>query len=483
MSKEAHLMIQHIENTWQLNLKPLGVQEAALRATGTKSHIAWFIEQGLGKTHLTLSDYIFRYKHGFNDLLIIMCPNSLKYNWYYTMQNLELDKSFDIQVWPKIGKRIYNWSGRVIIINYEATIGKGFNFLQDILRKYKTYIVFDESSYLFNAATKRTNNAIHLAGECTAVRLLNGTPAPNGPHELYGQLRCIRVRVPPSPTAFKHEYCEFGYVNAGKVKIQVVTGSKNEKQLARLIGDKAFYADKATWAPYLPKKIQIPIHIEMTEQQKRVYRDIVEDLITQIDKKTISVKSSVGAISKLQQISAGYILDKNLEATDLIAEKENPKLEAVKEIIKGTNSKILIFGFYQSTIKLLIDNFPGACKMLGKHYMKDEELEEQKRKFNTDNSVQLMIMQQEVGKFGHTLLGSVERPCDTTVYFENRYSLLSRQQSEDRNNREGAHANHKVNLYYDIVASNIDQRVIQTLANKREISEELVDELRNFVEN
>lgn len=473
--------LQQLINTWQFDFPPLGVQKAALEATGTQSHIAWFIEQGLGKSHLTLSDYLFRYNNGLNDFLCIFCPNSLKYDWQKKMESVGFDKLFDIQIWPKIDKDITDWKNKVLIINYEATIGKGFKFLQSTLRYYKTYIVFDESGgYIVNPNNKRTNNSIHMAGESKAVRLLTGTPAPNGPHELYGQLRCVNVRVGPSATEFKYAFCQIEYRNVGKIKVQSVTGAKNEKQLARLIGDRVFYAKKSEWAPYLPKKMYIPIHIEMTEEQNRVYKNIVEDLVTQIDNKVISVKSAVGSISKLQQISSGYILDEN--GTPSILSDYNPKIEAIREIIKGTQSKVIIFGFYQVTMKLLIESFPSSCKILSKHHMTDETIEEEKSLFNTNNDVQVMIIQQEVGKYGHTLLGTKERPCDTTIYAENRYSLISRLQSEDRNNREGAHENHKINSYYDIISSVIDQRVLDRLLNKKEIAEDLINELRTYLE-
>ena len=69
--------------------------------------------------------------------------------------------------------------------------------------------------------------------------------------------------------------------------------------------------------------------------------------------------------------------------------------------------------------------------------------------------------------------------ASTMVYYSNNYSLETRLQSQDRIHRIGQ--NHKC-TYIDLVTPNsIDEQILKRLEQKKELSEEVLDDLIDII--
>lgn len=461
---------------WQFPFPPLKVQEDALAFAGEKNHIAWFIDPGLGKTKTALSDYLWRYQNHINDVLVIVCPNELKMYWLQEMQEMHYPFT-KIFIWPKVKKFNPEYPrGSIIIINYEALNNKGIDFLQPFLRKAKAYLVFDESTYMGNPVSKRTKAAQHISGEVDAVRLLTGTPNPGGVKNLYGQFYAIRIPV-GLWSNFKYRFCEMETQHIGKQTIEVAVRLKNEHILGKWMEGKVFRGTKKEYAKFLPEKVYTSIPVQMLPEQEKAYRTMAEELYAETMEGKVSVSTSLAGIMKLYQISSGYVLDRDGTPRGLVPVNKNPKIEAIKEIIYERKTKVIIFSRFKHSMRLLMDQFPDACFLLSKQEMSEEQFENSKRRFNKTDC-KILIAQLQVAKYGHTLLGNEDMPCDTTIYFENMH-LEIRLQSEDRNHRVGA--THDTNFYYDLTASSIERYIVKKLQRQEEEQGDLFGELKNYV--
>ena len=92
-----------------------------------------------------------------------------------------------------------------------------------------------------------------------------------------------------------------------------------------------------------------------------------------------------------------------------------------------------------------------------------------------EGTATVMIAQLTAGKYGHTLLGSKENPCHTTIFYENNYDLDARVQAEARNHRHGQ--NYPV-TYVDIIGTSLDEKIIQALQKKQSMAEAIVDSIQ-----
>ena len=98
--------------------------------------------------------------------------------------------------------------------------------------------------------------------------------------------------------------------------------------------------------------------------------------------------------------------------------------------------------------------------------------------FNKGNA-NVMIAQLTAGKYGHTLLGTKENPCHTTIFYENNYDLDARVQAEARNHRHGQ--NYPV-TYIDMIGTKLDKKIIGALQKKLSMALTIIDSI-HFLED
>ena len=88
-----------------------------------------------------------------------------------------------------------------------------------------------------------------------------------------------------------------------------------------------------------------------------------------------------------------------------------------------------------------------------------------------------MIAQLTAGKYGHTLLGTKNMPCHTTIFYENNYDLDARVQAEARNHRHGQ--NYPV-TYVDLIGTQLDKKVVFALQKKQQMATAIVDAIKSL---
>lgn len=453
--------------TWRLPSKPFGIQAYALQCCGDLGRYGFFLEQGLGKTKTTLADFWNRFEKGLNDSMVVFTVNSMKLTWEREAE--QEGYPFDIHVWPNIKNMPKSPRGQVIIINYDASrlsdqdhASRGFRFLQDFMVRAECYVAFDESTCLMNHGSQQSAAGVQLSGFAKSARCLAGRPNPMGPHNLWPQLKALGAPV-GNYYAFRNTFCQMGGYQGRKV-----VGAKNTDRLLELMKPRCLFASKRVWAPTLPEKKFASLYIELTEEQKKAYKTMAEQLFVEIDKENlVSIERGLHKGLKLQQITSGFIYDDNGEAHWLV-KGEPSKLTLLKDFITNATGKTIIFAHFQPTLELLLKTFPGAPHALSKSRQSPEELEEHKARFNSDDCDLPFIASDSVLKFGHTLVGTPTKPCENVVFYENTYSLLTRTQGEDRAHRWGAMADNIT--YWDLIASGVDRDMVNALRERGDLS-------------
>ena len=450
---------------WRLKGKPLAVQEAALKASYHKRGFAWFMEMGLGKSATALAEFMQLHAEGVVDNLVIVCPNSLKQNWVMEVDKWGLSESIHCEVWPEIDKEV-SCGPFLTAINFEAFAAgyaKGVDYLEDVMVCFSTMLVIDESARLRNHNSKRTKALIQLSQQARVVRILSGQPVVRGAHDLYPQLRVLGAFSGLNYYSYRATYCQMG-----GFKGKQIVGSRNEAKLRSEIDPWIFRATKKEWLD-LPEKIYQTRRVEMDPAQRKVYNEMRDDYLAQIDGKTVAVEMVITQMMKLQQISSGFLLH---EGKAIVVGKRNPKLDELQDILEEVSGKTIVFAFYKHSVSLLkeaLQDYSPAVLRGGMHH---EEIEEAKRRFNEDDACKVLIAQITSSKEGHTLLGTESEPCATTIYYENVYDLDSRGQSEDRNHRIGQK---NTVVYIDLVASPMDEKIVKALQEKKSVAAAIID--------
>lgn len=448
--------------------KPWDVQAEAMKRSEGHVKYAYFLEQGLGKTPLTINDFLNYADDEELDGMVVFAPNTFKLDWPLAVDEWGVGDKFSFAgSWPrspvplKEDRFIYS-------INYEAMrAGRGRDALDELLTKRRVMLVIDESSSIKNPMSQTAKVAISFAKASTMVRELNGTPMVQNVMDYYAQLRVLGELNGVNPFQFRNRFAVMGGYMGKQVK-----GMQNEEELYQILGRCSFRALKKDWRD-LPPKVYVPVHLEMTKKQESHYRSMMEDFFTQVNGMDVTADMVLTQMDKLRQISSCIAIQDGV-AQRIEEPKNNPKIEATLDIINGGDTKVIVVYFYRESGEILntaLSEFSPAWMRGG---MSPEEIKREKDRFNTDPSCRVAIMQEEAHSRGHTMLGGSGRDrCNRMVFYENSFSLLHRAQIEDRNHRGEQDMECS---YFDLVTSPMDAAVVKALVTKKAAAD-MVDEI------
>jgi SNF2 family DNA or RNA helicase len=289
--------------------------------------------------------------------VIIIVPNSLKYNWVNEIKKFTKQKYFIINA--NKGENIYTVDeAKYFIVNYDYFRNKSFNF-KDKIHKFKIdspdMFICDESHKLKNTKSNTTKNIKKYykdAGGNKPILLLTGTPMPNRLEELFVQLNFVDPKQFSSKSKFYTEYCgmvyipaQYGYVQLNEQQLDVVN-----KKLDPIM----YRVKKKDVLKDLPEVSINKIYVDMTDEQQKVYKDI-EDGILNLDwTNTNFTSSNEDGKKNSTMLSFLELTTKLRQYTSIV------KLDTVKEIVtelNEENEKVIVFDTFINPLKQLTEYF------------------------------------------------------------------------------------------------------------------------------
>lgn len=470
--------------------KPFEHQRRAYERFVDKPYGALLLEQGLGKTKIML-DILGNQRIG---RVLVLAPNGLHANWYHK----ELPEHYPCIEAPKC----YLWRGpattmkarqeldeflrqdpacpQFLFMNIEAIrTRKGFELAQAYLlasagaTTAETCLIIDESSCIKNPKAQVTKAAMKLGGWADRRFILSGTPMTQGPLDMFSQLKFLHDTAPfyRTWTAFKSAFAIQETCYAGSRSFQKITGFRNLERLSEIMSPTCLRLTKEECLD-LPEKRWQQIHVDMKPEQAKAYEEMRSHAFSELTSGAI-VSSTIPltTIMKLQQICSGFVTD------DEGIEHELPcgKLPALMQIAENTKPLVIFCAFRRNVSQVLnaLADAYGPDKVVGYYGgMKQAERTEAIQKFQDGRAD--FIVCTSAGARGITLTRA-----STMVYFSNTYALDTRLQSQDRIHRIGQE---QKCLYIDLTTpGTVDQRILEALTRKEDITKLVLTELIEFV--
>ncbi len=466
---------------WMLNKPPLAVQVEARKQALRKKHAGgadaflYWMSMGTGKTGCVLNEfaeYLINKKANF---LIVVTLNSFKQGWLDEAANFGLE--LKLSIWPECQKTDPRKLDG-IVLNYEAIIGSGGDYIEKLLTSRKVYLAFDECHRIKGHGSAVTKRSMKLWKEAAARRGLTGTPMAQDIGDLFSQLKLGGALNGDNFYAFRNRYATMGGYLGKRI-----SGVKpdQEANLRKLMDRHSFRATKAEWLDLPQQNWHPAIQVEMPPKIKKLYEEMRKEFIIRLGDVSITAEMIISQMLKLQQIGSGFVYGEDRQVHHLMKISEMPKYKAVADLASSLegSSKLIVFAYYRATIdrlKLLVETEQGYKPAVFVGGMGSVEIAAEKAAFNSDEGPDILLAQLSVGSATHTLLGGKTKPCYTACYFENSYSLLDRMQSESRNHRTGQHW--PVD-YWDIVSSPTEAKVIKALQTKNDLVKAIVEGVKH----
>ena len=335
-------------------------------------------------------------------------------------------------------------------------------------------MAIDESTVVRNEKAIRTKVVMQLKAYADLRRILTGLVSPRSPLDLYTQFDFLDWRIlgHESIVTFKRRYCVLestlipvGRDKDSKVKwrrIETIVAYRNLEELQKKIEPYSYRVLKKDCLD-LPPKIYLRREVELTEQQKQLYNDLVLFSTAELNAAAhVTTNMVITKLLRLHQIVCGHVVDEEGKEHDV----NSNRISELMELLSDHSGKAIIWSNYRREIDKIVaalEKEYGEGSVAQFHGGNNKTRLKDETRFLTDPACRFMISTQSSGGRGNTWVNA-----SLVVYFSNSYDLEMRMQSEDRCHRDGL--KHSV-TYVDLVAARtVDEKILKALRKKLDMT-------------
>lgn len=486
--------LKELPSEFQYCTKPFDFQEIALRYLYTVGSGGILLDPGMGKSKVAL-DYIALMKF---ERSLIICPKPLLFVWEDEIQTHRPDKSFYVVKttdWEKEKAGIAE--AAITIINYDKAVA----LLSGLSKSAFKFIYLDEF-LIKNASTERTKALTKLRQVIPYAAGGSGTLVNNSVDDVFAPVRFLE----PSLVGMSHANFLDHFAIKKKTKegqYDRVVAFRYQDEARSILESCCIVMTKEKWLKLPPKEF-FDILVPMTEEQRRVSSELSRNKLCYMDGVELEVDSALVLLSKLYQISNGFIYYNEKKAEekesieDLLAPpvtttkkikgarktlrfKENPKVAALDKLLYGklAGRRLILWFNMQAeyeAIKCLLDSHQSNYFVIKGGETKTGD---KVRRFNNDPNITYLVCQAKSVNYGITVLGTtldkleasdtevlpgVSPEVYTEVFFSLSFSLEVYLQQQDRIHRLGQTKDCE---YYRIFTTSLVEKKIRDAISEK----------------
>ena len=473
---------------YKFKTKPFEHQLKALEMSWDKKVFAYFMEMGTGKSKVLIDNIAMLYDKGKINGALIVAPKGVYKNWYsQEIPNHMRDHvEKTVVMWEATGgkkkeeeyKKLFKSSDdlQILVMNVEAfSTKKGRQFAWKFLSCHTCMMAIDEATSIKNPSAIRTKNIIELGRDVKYKRILTGSPVTKSPLDLFAQCYFMDPLLLDQQSfyAIKIPYAKMTSINVSGRQVQIVTGYRNLGELSEKIKHFSYRVLKDDCLD-LPKKTYMKRIIELTDEQKRIYKQMKEQAMAILNDKLVTTMTVITQMMRLHQITCGHFKSDDGE----VQKVKSKRLDELLDVLDEVEGKAIIWAHYRHDIEIILEE---VKKKYGEDsvvtYYGDTSTEDRQKAIQNiqEGKARFLVGTPQTGGYGITLTAA-----STMIYYSNGYDLEKRTQSEARIDRIGQE---RPMTYIDIIAEDtIDEKIVEALRKKIDIASEIMgEELKDWI--
>lgn len=465
-----------VEDGFQFKTTPMQHQTEGIQYG--LEHSRWLLadEQGLGKTKQIIDLAVIRKKAlGFKHCLIICGVNSLKWNWVE-----EIAKHSNESSWV-LGQYTTKRSGKVVVggtaeklsdlnkLGHDPEIDSHYFIITNIesLRnigiaaKLKelceadiiNMVAVDEIHRAKNLNTQQGEGMMQLQPDIRVA--MTGTPLINNPLDLYAILKWLGYQR-YSFYSFREHFChrdEFG----------AIVGYKNIDQLKAQLGAIMLRRRKDEVLD-LPEKVYINEYVDLTDEQKRLYNQVIDNAISDPEiEENLDTDCILALKLRLRQVSGGIGPFKFI--------KKNPKLDRLEQLVEEaiySGTKVIVYSNWIEGIKPALERLQKYNPVVITGETADAVRQGLVNKFQNDDSVKVIL-----GTIGALGTGLTLTAATEVVFLDEPWTDAAKEQAIDRAHRIGT--KNTVTVHTLMSHDTYDEDVHAIVLGKMELTRRIVE--------
>ncbi len=447
-----------------MKFQPHEYQKIAIKKLLDTPKVGLFLDMGLGKTVITLTaiDRLMYWDFEIGKVLVIAPLRVAEDTWSRETQkweHLKHIKMIKILGSKSEREKALSKEGDIYIINRDNvvwltnelnTVGCAWDF---------DMVVIDELSSFKSAKSQRFRALKKFIPLAKRVVGLTGTPAPNGLLDLWSQIYLLDggERLGKTLTAYREKYFEPNQRNSTTIfNYRIRNGA--EPVIRNKLSDICMSMQADDWLT-LPPRIDRIEPIVFSKQEREQYDTFEKNSYLQFLEGEVTALSAAALTMKLLQFCNGAMYFQEKQYIPI----HRKKLDRLAEIVEdAAGNPVLCFYSYQFDLVQIKKKLPFAVKL---------EKEEDIAKWNRGEIPLLLAHPQSVG-YGLNL----QDGGNIIVWFGLCWSLELYQQANARLHRQGQKK--AVIIHHLLVEGTVDERVYQSLQQKENVQEGLLQALK-----
>lgn len=385
-------------------------------------------EMGLGKSVQVLAFFSRLFQNGPK---LIVCPTSLITNW-----KREVEKFL-----PSEEVTLFHGKERPFDLNEKSLILTTFALLRQERGLFESLefdvVIFDEAQNFKNPESQLFKTVSSLKARCRIS--LTGTPVENRPLDIWSQYQVLMPGL------------------LGKAKDFLI--KQENLSTKRLLSDRMapFFLrrTKEEVLPDLPEKIEQTIYVEMYDEQRELYEEILSN--AKCAEKPLEIFE---AILRLRQVCS----DPRLLGENVRSAKLDLMLSDLASEIEG-GRKVIIFSLFTSMLSLIKKEISIPYLYLDGKTKNRQGVVDQ---FQEDESIPLLLMSLKAGGVGLNLTRA-----DTLFLFDPWWNEAIEQQAIGRSHRLGRKESVLAKRY--ITALSVEEKIMALKEHKKSLCSSLLD--------
>lgn len=439
-------------------------QEGAMHlAFGRRTMLA--DDMGLGKTVQAIAATSLLHQLRDIQRVLVVCPASLKQQWAREIRRFT---SFSVNIVEgglRDRRSVYQNPAFFTLINYELALRDE----EELGRLHPDLIILDEAQRIKNWRTKTADAVKRLRSPYAFV--LTGTPLENRLDELYSIFQFIDPTILGPLWRFNQRFFQVERKSPTSTSYKVL-GYKNLDEMRRIISPYTLRRVRDEVLHDLPDRIDNNFFVPMTDPQWKAYeeyRNIVAKLIATARRRPLTPKEHqilLGALVKMRLICNALALhDPDLSPKE--REKTSPKLQELADIlddeVANNGHKAILFSQWTNMLHL---TYPVLERLNLGHVTLSGDVPTPKRgelieRFFNDDKCKVFLST-DAGGVGLNL-----QAASLVVNLDLPWNPAVLDQRIARAHRHGQA--HTVNVINLIAKDTIEERILDTLAAKRDV--------------
>ena len=412
-------------------------------------------EMGLGKTLQTLAFLELRRKESKTKLpSLVLCPTSLVINW------MDEGKKFA----PGLKMLALHGAGRKTMLSkipdYDLVVTSYALLRRDIAEYEKLEfdsVVLDEAQSIKNRSSQTAVCVKKLT--CDHRLVLTGTPLENSLLDLWSIYDFLMPGYLGTATDFRDRY---------EIPVAKLGDERAQQRLRQRVRPFLLRRTKAEVARDLPAKIEQVSWCELTDEQKGVYRQILEEgrkQVIELAGKASGGRDRIAVLTVLMRLRQACchlgLLPQNGKAWTEPSGKMEYFLDRLDEAISGGH-RMLVFSQFVSLLKLVQEELRRRkvphCYLDGGTVDRAGEVD----RFQRNQDIPVFLISLKAGGTGLNLTGA-----DTVIHFDPWWNPAVEDQATARAHRIGQ--NKIVSSYKLIARDTVEEKIVRLQEKKKEL--------------